>query len=1035
MKPFIFKDVQLNNLLRGAHANTGAQARHKTINNARQVLKKDDANEFATIMCNGDLDEFYFGPAFPRSIATIYRTPYRRAVPLATECALQSARMRHYLHRLTEASSSLGRINTAILSGDLVNAAGLCDEFLKEFGFSATLARKALYLNLLATGQMEYEEAAIHKTRSTESLKPFFSKAAPRLYAQFINLTIDICDRDVECFDTMREHIRLLKESQATSEKFPPHYSMMRRILFPTNFHSIIDSVSLLYFSSSSAVDLLVDMCTASHFESPFSIELEELFSEQPFVEARENLQPSDESLSIFLELPHSQGPEQAAYRAAAIFPEVVAFARWRRALDLEFYIRNELPLPTEPDSCKYFPSKLRMVDLCEPQAKDLYTLSHFDNSASNSFLRTVAVLNRIRNGDRLSDLSADEIRVLLSQTTALSRVLGKNELIELRERSEREDADVIVFLAMVMLNDREPDEDLAFEMRMAFQMVVIRSHNSDIIQFLDWLHERTASLCPVVVDLCDIAFLERLYLLNASYSEVLSMRQQICRWTATKFGRQEYESIADRLALDTKVRLIREGIDETRIFVDVLRYKQWTLDALAPILRKFERVVSVAPVAISEKPHLVRRKRSSKEAPVGSADFWFYIASNRAFHEFCHNKLFGIDSYLSRRIRHGTLAGTLIVPIQEKISEFHSTHGIALVEADDLNTERVLATYRSIIARIRDDLLHFRSEVKLAGLFVPNADQTSTRTNLQADFRNRVVQFFHEGYSAPDVCPLFLDHCWDLLTEDLIRIQNELRKIFTTEVRPLLRSVSAGKRDVRWRYLATELDQTAEGLFSNLLRWFGKSEGSAMTVSVKELVTVVAEEVAQYFPSYQQKYRFVNGGDESLSGLTYQTVYDLLSLFFTNIAQHADPTAESSLWSEFTHLTASGSAMLEIRIISKNISTNSDAQVRKSIHEALANDDEGESMVREGNSGLGKARALIRANSGDGGFSWDEGVGKGLRTRGTSCLERTPAGERHRAGVPRSARARARCDAAQPVCGADWAMRVLRARALAGPT
>ena len=313
----------------------------------------------------------------------------------------------------------------------------------------------------------------------------------------------------------------------------------------------------------------------------------------------------------------------------------------------------------------------------------------------------------------------------------------------------------------------------------------------------------------------------------------------------------------------------------------------------------------------------------------------------------------------------------------KKKISEFHNVHGDALVEADDLNTERVLAEYRSIISRIRDDLLHFRSELKPGGLFVPNADQTSTRTSLQADFRNRVVQFFRDGYSAAEVCPLFLDHCWDLLTEDLIRIQNELRKVFTTEIRPLLRSVSAGRREVRWRFLATELDQTSEGLFSNLLRWFGKSEGSAMTVSVRELVTVVVEEIAQYFPSYQKKYRFVDGGNESLSGLTYQTVYDLLSLFFTNIAQHADPSAESSLWAEFINLDESGSAMLEIRIVSKNLFSNSDAQVRKAILEALANDDEGESMVREGKSGLGKARALIRAYSGDGGFSWKVEEGK----------------------------------------------------------
>ena len=60
------------------------------------------------------------------------------------------------------------------------------------------------------------------------------------------------------------------------------------------------------------------------------------------------------------------------------------------------------------------------------------------------------------------------------------------------------------------------------------------------------------------------------------------------------------------------------------------------------------------------------------------------------------------------------------------------------------------------------------------------------------------------------------------------------------------------------------------------------------MLVTVRELVTVVVQEVAGYFPNYEQRYSHELGGDESLSGLAYQTVYDLLSVFFTNIAQHA---------------------------------------------------------------------------------------------------------------------------------------------------
>ena len=957
--------------------------RRTTIDNARQILSPNDAETFAILMCHSELDEIYFGPAFPTTTSTIYITPKRREVSLPIECAFQTARLRHNFHRLLKASEALGRINTAILSGELLRSCGLCEEFLAEFGFSATLARKVIYIALLATSESSEKREDSFERISTSLLQKFFTKESSRMYSQFLNLTIDICDREAECFETMKEHMRILDASQDSSKTFPPHFAMMRRTLFPVSISSIIDNIGLLYFSSSTAVDLLVDLSIASTNVDVIPHSLRPLYQEHEFIKAQEKLQPSEGTLEKFLQLPHVQDAEQVFYRTASIFPEVLALARWRRAIDFEFYVRDESSLPPELASEGYFPSDLTLTGLCEFSKKGKGDFLHeFRVSNSGTFLRTVAVLNRIRNGDSLSELAPDAIRVLLSRTTGFSRILHRNELLDLKERSEGEEADVVVFLAMVMLNEREPSEDLAFEMRMAFQKVVIESHKSDIVNFLNWLYGRTESLCPVVVELCDIAFLERLYLINSSYAEVLSNRERICRWTAETFDRPEYITIADRLALDSKVRMIREGIDETRIFVDVLRYKQWSLDALAPILRKFERVVSVAPVAVTESTRTLATSRTAKETPAASSDFWFDLASQEAFSAFCHNKLFGVDSYLSRRIRHGTLAGTLIIPIQEKIAEFRRVQEANLGADDTQRLTRVLERYRSIVSRIRDDMLHFRSKEKMEGLFFPGAVGTTTRKSLSVDFRNRIVQFFRDGYSASDVCPLFLDHCWDLLTEDLIRIQNELRRIFRSEIRPLLRSIVDGRdAQIFWRQFAADLDQTAEGLFSNLLGWFEKSEGSAMLVTVRELVAVVVEEVSGYFPNYRGEYCLDRGGDESLSGLTYQTVYDLILLFFMNIAQHADPGATARVTSEFTERESSDITKLRIRIISKNLSTTSDDDVRVAIEEALENDDHGDSMVREGKSGLGKATALIRAHSEEGGFSW--GV-----QNGECCIE-----------------------------------------------
>ena len=143
------------------------------------------------------------------------------------------------------------------------------------------------------------------------------------------------------------------------------------------------------------------------------------------------------------------------------------------------------------------------------------------------------------------------------------------------------------------------------------------------------------------------------------------------------------------------------------------------------------------------------------------------------------------------------------------------------------------------------------------------------------------------------------------------------------------------------------------------------------MTVSVSELVAVVVQEVARYFPEYRQKYRFVMGGEQSISGLTYQTVYDLFSIFFSNIARHGNSTAETQVWSEFVDVEASGSAMLNVRIVSRNLEASPDGRVRDSIEGALSNNHQDESMVREGKSGLGKAQTIIKGYSEKGHFDW----------------------------------------------------------------
>ena len=140
MQPINLSDSRLRNLLRGAQANTEPHIRRRTINNARRILDPPEAQKFATLMCQTDLDELYFGPTFPIDVKTIYKTPRRTVMSIANECALQTGRLRHYLPRAIEASVALGIINSTILSGNLVNSYRLCEDFIHEYGFFGNIS-------------------------------------------------------------------------------------------------------------------------------------------------------------------------------------------------------------------------------------------------------------------------------------------------------------------------------------------------------------------------------------------------------------------------------------------------------------------------------------------------------------------------------------------------------------------------------------------------------------------------------------------------------------------------------------------------------------------------------------------------------------------------------------------------------------------------------------------------------------------------------------------------------------------------------
>ena len=968
---------QLRNQIRGALANTNTKTRYSTLATARRLLHLKDVSALVSIFTTTDLDEFYFGPPFPDNLHTIFRPIQRQPIELELEIEEQLHRLTHHRDKLLLAASDIGRINDSLLRSDLILTGELIQNFISAYGLSAFMAKKVIYFHFTAAMSLDIDVPEFQRTVSGPLLAHFIGAGESSLYSQHINLLLDICDAGTNCFQARFDHLSLWRRSQPDQHEHRLIDLLMQRILYPTHCSTILNSTSLLYFSSSTLLDLLTDLTAISHCLPSTAASRSKLLNHPTLMEARNRLRPSRSALEAFLSRRYSASTEEAAYRAGFVFSELRSFARWRHVLDVELRVRENLLPKTEQPCFSYFPSNLSLSQLCNDPKSSIRTLQRFEQYHAQPFLRTIAVLNRLRAGDTLTSLSPLDIRILLSQTSNFSKLLDENELLALQDQSRHDDSPIIIFLTMVMLNERKPSEDLAFDMRMEFQNIVIDSFNSDILSFLKWLFARTPNLCPPLVDLFDISFLERLYIINASFAEVLQKREEICRWAAHELSWPELNLVADKLALDSKVRVIRGKIDDTRIFVDDLRYQQWASDRLAPLLRKFERVVAVSLPTHDSGVAGTGGAVGETQTETAAGQFWFGYACQVAFSEFCHNNMFGIDSYLSRRVRHGTLAGTLVAPIQNKIAEYKDRLGEGISENEGAALNLLFEKYRRLVERLRDDLLHFKDSERQHGWLTPGSAATVARARLQVDFQRKMVDYVRGGHTTAELYPLFLEHCWNLLAGDLLRVQEELKNYYSSAVRPMLRKeADASRRASGWRPFLLEGDRLCEELFSTVASWFVRSEGPSMTVRIEELVEVVVQEVRHYKPGYKGDVEIARGRERSLIGIAYQTAYDILFICFTNIADYSEPDQAVVVEAEFVEVSSGFGSVFQMSITSKNRQQDTDDVVRQRIESALATDRSGGAMVREGNSGLAKARTLMSAYGPGGTFHYEVGGG-----------------------------------------------------------
>ncbi|MFP7722357.1 hypothetical protein [Lysobacter sp. A3-1-A15] len=198
---------------------------------------------------------------------------------------------------------------------------------------------------------------------------------------------------------------------------------------------------------------------------------------------------------------------------------------------------------------------------------------------------------------------------------------------------------------------------------------------------------------------------------------ERMELFQQLLIWNPE--GEQEYSRYIKQLTLDETLWRGLQHLDETRIFVNEAAISRWAEKELLPSFERWRSLnEEVDPATLDDElirnylvnPSVENLIMALPQEGVTESNTILLDIIDRMFKRFMTDPANGLESYLSLRIRHGTLRGTLLGPIEE---EGLLISGDASEEAFHRRWDHVLPLQGDALAAVLASLRRFSLDVQ----------------------------------------------------------------------------------------------------------------------------------------------------------------------------------------------------------------------------------------------------------------------------------------------------------------------------------
>lgn len=467
-----------------------------------------------------------------------------------------------------------------------------------------------------------------------------------------------------------------------------------------------------------------------------------------------------------------------------------------------------------------------------------------------------------------------ENLLTLMGLTRDLARTVPINSIRTAAKLANDELVKLILFLLLAKRSKNELD---SFILRKLLEGLAFKYHEGSLVKLVESYEKSHPYVAEYIYDITTEDFLAKLTKLAPHRADIPEIRASLHEWMARFTDDEHYLQRARAVRIDHQINRVRNEIDDHRIYVDPSRFSSWIED---------EMMIELSGA-------LTSTGSGKKGVSVTCDETIISMVMTQSYNAFCSNAVFGIASYIGRRIRHGTFHGHVyssVINSMEKSDRFKPLFSTPQF-VTKWNSWKDF--YNNSVEKIIAERLHVYSKAKPLGLLTPEVYCQNKQEVLSAAVTN-IGNSYAETTSTADVCPTIIDYCWRLAELDLIAVIRYLKaqqtplknvKFLVEELVPAATAVNVRLAESFRRELELSIDRK----LSTMYGWFKRPSIVAPKASVSLLFAATVAEVKDTIPEFDPQNADSSKEEIELVGSFYHLIYDSLAIVVGNAAKYAD--------------------------------------------------------------------------------------------------------------------------------------------------